>query len=180
MLITALPSRSGDSAYLIGKSVHSQNVVYMNEFPYSPLFKYNPSLCLCHCWEIKWSWKFNKLRKRGRMLIFEREAIIFEMVEWKLFYSCLFDLGIVMSLICVSVLHLENSNINTRKKIKVTNLLQQHSGVINLYILSSYHPAWISYHKTNKEIEGKPASPDKIRLLFCLKPVLFNLSHLKK
>lgn len=71
------------------------------------------------------------------MLISEREAIIFEMVEWKLFYSCLFDLGIVMSVTCVSVLHLENNNINTRKKIKVTNLLQQHSGVINLYILSS-------------------------------------------
>lgn len=114
------------------------------------------------------------------MLIFERKAIIFEAVEWKLFYSCLFDLGIVMSLICISVLHLENSNINTREKCKMTNLLQQHSGVINLYILSFYHPAWRSYHKTNKEIEGSHTSSDKIGLLFCLKPVSFIFSHLKK
>lgn len=177
MLISALPISSGDSAYLIGKTVHSQNVVYMNEIPNSPLFKYNPLLSLCHCWEIKWSWKFNKLRKRERMLIFEKETIIFETVEWKLFYFCLFDLGIVMSLICISVLHLENSNINTRKMFKVTNLLQQHSDVINFYILSPYHPAWISYHKTKKEIEGNPTSSDKIELLFYLKPVLFNLTH---
>lgn len=83
----------------------------------------------------------------------------------------------VMSLIHISVFHLENNNTNTRKKFKMTNLLQQHSGVINLYVLQSHHPTWISYHKTNNKTEGNPISSDKIELLFCLKPVLFNLSY---
>lgn len=61
IFIAAMPSSFGSSVYLTGKSVHCQNVVHINEIPNAPLFKYNPSLCLCHCWEIKWSWKFNKL-----------------------------------------------------------------------------------------------------------------------
>lgn len=85
-------------------------------------------------------------RRRMLLITFEREAIVCETVEWKLFNS-LFDLGILMSLICISDLHLENSNINTRNKFKVTNLLQQCTGVINLYNLSS---RWISYHERNK------------------------------
>lgn len=80
-----------------------------------------------------------------------------------------------MSVICISALRMENNNINTRKKFKVINFLQQHSDIVS----TSYHLAWISYYKTKKEPEGKPTSSDKIALFFYIKPILFNLSHLK-
>lgn len=35
MLVSALPSSSWDSVYVLGKSVHFQNVVYTNEIPNS-------------------------------------------------------------------------------------------------------------------------------------------------
>jgi len=88
--------------------------------------------------------------ERGRMLNIWKESYSIWKSRMETFFPCCFDLGIVKSLIRISVLHLENSNINVRKKFKVTNLLQQHSGVMNFYILSSYHSVTISYDKKQR------------------------------
>lgn len=55
-----------------------------------------------------------------------------------------------MSLICIAVLHLGNSNINKRKKLG-DKFLEQHSAIVNFYFISSILDILVQ----NKEIEQK-------------------------